>query len=47
MRLRNSTYRSNYERWARDMDETRVIVSYNFAALNGCFASLLAPDNGC
>ena len=27
VRLRNSTYRSNYERWARDMDETRVIVS--------------------
>lgn len=31
VRLRNSTYRSNYERWARDMDETRVIVSYNFS----------------
>lgn len=29
VRLRNSTYRSNYEQWARDMDETRVIVSYN------------------
>ncbi|EKT4469184.1 OprD family porin [Pseudomonas putida] len=33
VRLRNSTYRSNYERWARDMDETRVIVSYNFSIL--------------
>ncbi|MFG0408203.1 OprD family porin [Pseudomonas sp. FYR_11] len=33
VRLRNSTYRSNYERWARDMDETRVIVSYNFSLL--------------
>ena len=33
VRLRNSTYRSNYERWARDMDETRVIVSYNFSVL--------------
>ncbi|WP_110971191.1 OprD family porin [Pseudomonas huaxiensis] len=31
VRLRNSTYRSNYERFARDMDETRVIVSYNFS----------------
>ncbi|MDD0974140.1 OprD family porin [Pseudomonas fontis] len=31
VRLRNSTYRSNYEKWARDMDETRVIVSYNFS----------------
>ncbi|MHA6194434.1 OprD family porin [Pseudomonas wadenswilerensis] len=29
LRLRNSTYRSNYEKFARDMDETRVIVSYN------------------
>jgi hypothetical protein len=33
VRLRNSTYRSNYEKWARDMDETRVIVSYNFSLL--------------
>mgnify|MGYP006190115205 CR=1 FL=1 len=32
VRLRNSTYRSNYEKWARDMDETRVIVSYSFSA---------------
>ncbi|MCE5980870.1 OprD family porin [Pseudomonas sp. LF19] len=31
VRLRNSTYRSNYEKYARDMDETRVIVSYNFS----------------
>ncbi|MGE8406657.1 MAG: OprD family porin [Pseudomonas sp.] len=31
VRLRNSTYRSNYEQFARDMDETRVIVSYNFS----------------
>lgn len=33
VRLRNSTYRSNYEKFARDMDETRVIVSYNFSML--------------
>ncbi|WP_233281707.1 OprD family porin [Pseudomonas tructae] len=33
VRLRNSTYRSNYEKYARDMDETRVIVSYNFSIL--------------
>lgn len=33
VRLRNSTYRSNYQRWARDVDETRVIVSYTFSAL--------------
>ena len=31
VRLRNSTYRSNFEKWARDMDETRVIVSYTFS----------------
>ncbi|MFK8331478.1 OprD family porin [Pseudomonas sp. BJa5] len=31
VRLRNSTFRSNYEKYARDMDETRVIVSYNFS----------------
>ncbi|HCN46832.1 MAG TPA: outer membrane porin, OprD family [Pseudomonas sp.] len=31
VRLRNSTYRSNYEKFARDMDETRVIVSYNLS----------------
>ena len=33
LRLRNATYRSNYEKFARDMDETRVIVSYNFSLL--------------
>ena len=33
VRLRNATYRSNYEKFARDMDETRVIVSYNFSLL--------------
>lgn len=33
VRLRNATYRSNYARFARDMDETRVIVSYSFSAL--------------
>lgn len=32
LRLRNATYRSNYQRWARDVDETRLIVSYNFNA---------------
>ena len=31
LRLRNSTYRSNYEKFARDMDETRLIVSYNLS----------------
>lgn len=31
VRLRNATYRSIYPRWARDMDESRVIVSYNFS----------------
>ncbi|NER60125.1 OprD family porin [Pseudomonas sp. MAFF212428] len=33
VRLRNSTYRSNYEKFPRDMDETRVIVSYNLSVL--------------
>ena len=33
LRLRNATYRSNYEKFARDMDETRLIVSYNFSVL--------------
>lgn len=33
VRLRNSTYRSNYAQWARDMDESRIIVSYNFSLL--------------
>ena len=31
LRLRNATYRSNYQKIARDMDETRLIVSYNFS----------------
>ncbi|MCF4996754.1 outer membrane porin, OprD family [Pseudomonas syringae] len=33
VRLRNATYRTNYEQFARDVDETRVIVSYNFSVL--------------
>ena len=33
VRLRNATYRTNYEKFARDVDETRVIVSYNFSVL--------------
>ncbi|WP_347926917.1 OprD family porin [Pseudomonas helvetica] len=33
LRLRNATYRSNYEKFARDVDETRLIVSYNFSVL--------------
>ncbi|MNR68482.1 Porin D precursor [compost metagenome] len=33
LRLRNATYRSNYEKYARDVDETRLIVSYNFSVL--------------
>ena len=33
LRLRNATYRSNYQKIARDMDETRLIVSYNFSLL--------------
>jgi len=33
LRLRNATYRSNYEQFARDVDETRVIVSYDFSGL--------------
>ncbi|SEN18210.1 outer membrane porin, OprD family [Pseudomonas sp. ok272] len=31
LRLRSATYRSNYAQFARDMDETRLIVSYNFS----------------
>lgn len=31
LRLRNATYRSNYAKVARDMDETRLIVSYNLS----------------
>ncbi|SEJ79380.1 OprD family porin [Pseudomonas sp. NFR16] len=33
IRLRNATFRSNYESFARDVDETRVILSYNFSVL--------------
>lgn len=33
LRFRNATYRTNYERFARDVDETRLIVSYNFSVL--------------
>jgi len=33
LRLRNATYRTNYEKFARDVDETRLIVSYNFSVL--------------
>ncbi|HEX8540884.1 MAG TPA: OprD family porin [Pseudomonas sp.] len=33
LRLRNATYRTNYEKFARDVDETRVVVSYNFSVL--------------
>lgn len=33
LRLRNATYRTNYEKFARDVDETRLIVSYNFSIL--------------
>ena len=33
IRLRNATFRSNYENFARDVDETRVILSYNFSVL--------------
>ena len=29
LRLRNATYRTNYAQFARDVDETRLIVSYN------------------
>jgi len=33
LRLRNATYRTNYAQFARDVDETRLIVSYNFSVL--------------
>jgi hypothetical protein len=33
LRFRNATYRTNYEKFARDVDETRLIVSYNFSVL--------------
>ncbi|AOZ14732.1 outer membrane porin, OprD family [Pseudomonas lundensis] len=29
LRFRNATYRTNYSKFARDVDETRLIVSYN------------------
>ncbi|WP_339428588.1 OprD family porin [Pseudomonas taetrolens] len=31
LRFRNATYRTNYEKFARDVDETRLIVSYNLS----------------
>ncbi|MCP1625878.1 OprD family porin [Pseudomonas nitroreducens] len=31
LRLRNATYRTNYEQSARDVDEVRLIASYQFA----------------
>ena len=31
LRLRNATYRTNYAQFARDVDETRLIVSYNLS----------------
>ncbi|WP_439878770.1 OprD family porin [Pseudomonas prosekii] len=33
VRLCNATYRTNYQKFARDVDETRVIFSYNFSVL--------------
>lgn len=33
LRLRNATYRTNYEQSARDVDEVRLIASYNFSVL--------------
>ncbi len=33
LRLRNATYRTNYEQSARDVDEVRLIASYNFLIL--------------
>jgi hypothetical protein len=33
LRFRNATYRTNDEKFARDVDETRLIVSYNFSVL--------------
>ncbi|MBD9504543.1 outer membrane porin, OprD family, partial [Pseudomonas sp. PDM17] len=33
LRLRNSTYRTNYEKWARDVDEVRLIASYHFSLM--------------
>ncbi|MED5607074.1 OprD family porin [Pseudomonas sp. JH-2] len=31
LRLRNATYRTDYEQWARDVDEVRLIASYNLS----------------
>ena len=31
LRFRNATYRTNYSKFARDVDETRLIVSYNLS----------------
>ena len=31
LRWRNATYRTNYAQFARDVDETRLIVSYNLS----------------
>lgn len=31
LRLRNATYRTNFEESARDVDEIRLISSYNFS----------------
>ncbi len=33
LRLRSATYRTNYAQVARDVDETRLILSYNFSVL--------------
>lgn len=33
LRLRNATYRTDYEQSARDVDEVRLIASYNFSIL--------------
>ncbi|MCP8467026.1 OprD family porin [Pseudomonas sp. ZM23] len=33
LRLRNATYRTNYEQSARDVDEVRLIASYSFSVL--------------
>ncbi|MDU2870807.1 MAG: OprD family outer membrane porin, partial [Pseudomonas aeruginosa] len=31
LRLRNATYRTDFERSARDVDEVRLIASYNLS----------------
>lgn len=33
LRLRNATYRTNYAQSARDVDEIRLIASYNFSII--------------